>query len=83
VLVTFGWVSLFTVTELHRNRLEIRLGFLQLSQDAAKLETFLPQEKDTARLLEEFSVESCRVFMRLARPVLPALHGAWVGWGPC
>jgi len=77
VLVTFGWVSLFTVTELHRNRLEIRLGFLQLSQDAAKLETFLPHEKDTERLLEELRVESCRVFMRLARLYFPPFmaHG--------
>ncbi len=77
VLVTFGMVSLFSVTELHRNRLEIRLvsqGYLQLSQDAAELETFhTTQEKDTERLLEEGSVEARRAFIRLARLYFPPL----------
>lgn len=77
VLVTFGMVSLFSVTELHRNRLEIRLvsqGYLQLSQDAAELETFhSTQEKDTERLLEEDNVEARRAFIRLARLYFPPL----------
>jgi len=77
VLITFGLVSLFSVTELHRNRLEIRLvsqGYLQLSQDAAELETFhTTQEKDTERLLEERSVETRRAFIRLARLYFPPL----------
>ncbi|WP_164013582.1 sensor histidine kinase [Pyxidicoccus trucidator] len=77
VLVTFGMVSLFSVTELHRNRLEIRLvsqGYLQLSQDAAELETFhTTQEKDTERMLEEGNVEARRAFIRLARLYFPPL----------
>ena len=77
VLVTFGLVSLFSVTELHRNRLEIRLvsqGYLQLSQDAAELETFhSTQEKETERLLELGSMEARRVVIRLARVYFPPL----------
>ncbi|PTL82726.1 HAMP domain-containing sensor histidine kinase [Vitiosangium sp. GDMCC 1.1324] len=75
VLVTFGAVSLFSVAELHRNRLEIRLvsqGYLQLSQDAATLESIhANQERDTERLLEEGSVETRRALIRLARVYLP------------
>ncbi|MCY1021502.1 sensor histidine kinase [Pyxidicoccus sp. MSG2] len=77
VLITFGMVSLFSVTELHRNRLEIRLvsqGYLQLSQDAAELETFhTTQEKDTERMLDESSVEARRAYIRLARLYYPPL----------
>ncbi|MBF5042613.1 HAMP domain-containing protein [Aggregicoccus sp. 17bor-14] len=79
VLVTFGAVSLFSVAELHRNRLEIRLvsqGYLQLSQDAAALETFhTNQEKDTARLLEEQTPETRRALIRLTRLYYPPLIG--------
>jgi signal transduction histidine kinase len=77
VLVTFGAVSLFSVAELHRNRLEIRLvsqGYLQLSQDAAALESFhTNQEKDTERLLEEENVDTRRSLIRLARVYFPPL----------
>ena len=77
VLVTFGAVSLFSVAELHRNQLEIRLvsqGYLQLSQDAAALESFhTNQEKDTERILEEASAETRRGFIRLARLYVPSL----------
>jgi two-component system, NtrC family, sensor kinase len=77
VLATFGAVSLFSVTELHRNRLEIRLvsqGYLQLSQDTAALETFhTNQQKDTERLLEERSAETRRALIRLARLYYPSL----------
>jgi hypothetical protein len=43
VLVTFGLLILFSVSELHRNQQEIRLvsqGYLPLTQDAAALESF-------------------------------------------
>ena len=74
VLVTFGAVSLFSVAELHRNQQEIRLvsqGYLQLSQDAAALETFhTNQDKDTERLLDEQSVETRRALIRAGAPVL-------------
>ncbi|MDY7233314.1 sensor histidine kinase [Hyalangium rubrum] len=77
VLVTFGAVSLFSVAELHRNQQEIRLvsqGYLQLSQDAAALETFhTNQGKDTERLLDEQSVETRRALIRLARLYFPPL----------
>jgi two-component system NtrC family sensor kinase len=77
VLVTFGAVSLFSVAELHRNQQEIRLvsqGYLQLSQDAAALETFhTNQGKDTERLMEEQSVETRRALIRLARLYFPPL----------
>ncbi len=77
VLVTFGAVSLFSVAELHRNQQEIRLvsqGYLQLSQDAAALETFhTSQGKDTERLLDEQSVETRRALIRLARLYIPPL----------
>ncbi|MET0404656.1 MAG: ATP-binding protein [Cystobacter sp.] len=76
VLVTFGAVSLFSVAELHRNQLEIRLvsqGYLQLSQDAAALDSFhVNQEKETERLLEETSVEKRRALILLARLSGPA-----------
>lgn len=71
VLVTFGAVSLFSVAELHRNQQEIRLvsqGYLQLSQDAAALETsHTSQGKDTERLLDEENPETRRALIRLAR----------------
>ncbi|MCP3100049.1 ATP-binding protein [Myxococcus sp. K15C18031901] len=75
VLVTFGLVSLFSVAELHRNRLEIRLvsqGYLQLSQDAAEMEmNHANQQKNTARVLEEDSPETRRAIIRLARIYVP------------
>ncbi len=77
VLVTFGAVSLFSVAELHRNQQEIRLvsqGYLQLSQEAAALDSFHSnQEKDTERLLEEDSAETRRALIRLARLYYPSL----------
>jgi two-component system NtrC family sensor kinase len=77
VLVTFGAVSLFSVAELHRNQQEIRLvsqGYLQLSQDAAALETIhTSRGKDTERLQEEQSVETRRALIRLARLYFPPL----------
>ena len=43
VLVTFGAVSIFSVAEMHRTQVEIRLvseGYLHLSQTVAAIETF-------------------------------------------
>jgi two-component system, NtrC family, sensor kinase len=77
VLATFGGVSLFSVSELHRSQAEIRLvseGYLSLSQTAAALETFLTyQSKDMERLRDEDNVETRRALIRLARPYFPGL----------
>ncbi len=77
VLVTFGVVSFFSVTELRRNQVEIRLvseGYLGLSQTVAAIETFQAnQAKDTARLRDEPNVETRRALIRLARLYFPGL----------
>ncbi len=77
VLATFGAVSLFSITELHRNQLEIRLvsqGYLSLSQTAAAIETFQKnQARDTERLRDEDSVDTRRALIRLARLYFPNL----------
>jgi len=77
VLVTFGGVSLFSVSELHRSQAEIQLvseGYLSLSQTVAALETFLAyQSKDMGRLRDEENVETRRALIRLARPYFPGL----------
>lgn len=77
VLVTFGAVSLFSVTELRRSQLEIRLvseGYLRLSQTVAAIETFQAnQARDTERLRDEQSVETRRALIRLARLYFPGL----------
>ena len=77
VLATFGAVSLFSVTEMHRNQEEIRLvseGYLHLSQHAAAVETFhRNQQKDTQRLREETNVETRRALIRLSRLYFPNL----------
>jgi len=77
VLVTFGAVSLFSVTELRRSQVEIRLvseGYLRLSQTVAAIETFQAnQAKDTERLRDEQSVETRRALIRLARLYFPGL----------
>ncbi|MBL9037622.1 MAG: HAMP domain-containing protein [Archangium sp.] len=71
ILVTFGAVSAFSVTELHRNQIEIRLvseGYLHLSQTAIALETLQKnQSKDTERLREESNVTTRRWLIQLAR----------------
>ncbi|MHB8876896.1 MAG: sensor histidine kinase [Myxococcaceae bacterium] len=75
VLATFGAVSIFSVAEMHRNQVEIRLvseGYLTLSQGAAGIETYHKnQERDTERLLDEKSVETRRALIRLARLYFP------------
>ncbi|MBL8922458.1 MAG: HAMP domain-containing protein [Myxococcaceae bacterium] len=71
VLVTFGAVSLFSVTELHRGQVEIRLlseGYLALSQTAANLDSLQKnQANDTTRLREQSDVAVRRVTIQLAR----------------
>jgi two-component system NtrC family sensor kinase len=77
VLVTFGTVALFSVSELHRNQVEIRLvseGYLTLSQTAAAIETFHKnQAHDTERLRDEPNVDTRRAWIRLARLYFPGL----------
>jgi len=77
VLATFGAVSIFSVAEMHRNQLEIRLvsqGYLHLTQDVAALETFQSnREKDTARILDEPAAPTRRSLMRLSRLYFPPL----------
>jgi signal transduction histidine kinase len=77
VLLTFGGVSLFSVSELHRSQLEIRLvseGYLSLSQTIAAIETFQSnQSKDTERLRDEPSPETRKALIRLARLYFPGL----------
>lgn len=71
VLVTFGAVSLFSVSELHRGQLEIRLlseGYLALSQSTATLESFQKnQANDTARLRDQADLTMRRMMIQLAR----------------
>ena len=79
VLLTFGAVSIFSVSEMRRNQ-QIRLvsqGYTQLSQDTAAIDTFFSnQMKDTERLAEEPSVETRRALIRLARLYSPSLMSA-------
>ncbi len=75
VLATFAAVSIFSVTEMHRNQQELRLvseGYLHLSQDAAAIDTLHQnREKDTERLPDEQSVETRRALIRIARLYYP------------
>ncbi len=77
VLVTFGAVSLFSVTEMHRNQVEFRLvseGYLHLTQDASAIETFHKnRERDTTRLRDERNVDTRRQLIRLTRLYFPGL----------
>lgn len=71
VLLTFGAVSLFAVTEMRRGQEEIRLvalGYLHLSQAAAGIETyFSSQQRDMSRLRDEKNTEARRLVISLAR----------------
>ena len=75
VLTTFGAVSIFSVSELHRNQQEIRLvsqGYLHLSQETSALETMHKnRERDTDRVLEEKKVDLRRSLIRLSRLYFP------------
>lgn len=71
VLLTFGAVSLFSVREMHRNQLEIRLvsdGYLPLSNTVATIETFHKNHAaELDRLPKEKSPDIRRNMIRLAR----------------
>lgn len=77
VLVTFGGVSLFSVTEMHRNQVEFRLvsdGYLHLSQDIAAIDTFhSSHDRDTQRIREEQNEQTRRALIRLSRLYFPGL----------
>lgn len=71
VLITFGAVSLFSITELHRNQIEIRLvseGYLGLAQTATAISNLQEnQSKDTTRLRDELNVSDRRWLIQLSR----------------
>ncbi len=71
VLITFGAVSLFSVTELHRNQVEIRLvseGYLGLFQTASALQNLQKNQADeTSRLRVEQNVVNRRLLIQLSR----------------
>jgi two-component system, NtrC family, sensor kinase len=77
VLITFGAVSLFSVSELRRSQVEMRLvseGYLGLSQTVATIETFQAnQSKETDRIGTEKNLEMRRQLIRLARVYFPDL----------
>ena len=76
VLATFGAVSLFSVTEMHRNQLEIRLvnQLNLLFQDGAALDALHKnRERELERLAEESNLETRRALIRLSRLYSPSL----------
>lgn len=85
VLVTFGAVALFSITELRRNQVQSRLdaeGYLVLIQTVAALETtHKSQAQDLAKLRDEQSAETRRVIIRLARLYFPGLVTDKLGSG--
>ena len=76
VLVTFGLLILFSVSELHRNQQEIRLvsqGYLPLTQDAAALESFQRnQAQEAAQISAETDPQTRAALARLAPLTYPA-----------
>lgn len=76
VLVTFGAVSLFSVTEMHRNQQEIRLvsQLYLLFQDATAIDTFHKnREREFDRLVDEKNPDTRRALIRLSRLYFPSL----------
>src|SRR5271167_4581473 len=77
VLCTFGVVALFSVSELHRNQQEMRLvgqGYLQLSQDAAALETYQKKQvEESAQIDHEPNAETRAALIQLAPRTFPLL----------
>jgi two-component system, NtrC family, sensor kinase len=77
VLLTFGVVALFSVSELHRSQQEMRLvgqGYLQLSQDAAALESFLKnQVQESTQIAREKNLETRAALIQLAPRTFPPL----------
>jgi two-component system, NtrC family, sensor kinase len=83
VLVTFGLLILFSVSELHRNQEEIRLvsqGYLPLSQDAAALDSFQRnQAQEAAQIAAETDPQTRAALARLAPLTFPPLLRARLG----
>ena len=77
VLVTFGLLILFSVSELHRNQQEIRLvsqGYLPLVQDAAALDSFQRnQAQEAAQIGAETDPQTRAALVRLAPLTYPPL----------
>jgi two-component system, NtrC family, sensor kinase len=77
VLLTFGVVALFSVAELHRSQQEMRLvgqGYLQLSQDAAALESFEKnQVQESAQIAGERNPDTRAALIKLAPRTFPPL----------
>ncbi len=77
VLVTFGLLILFSVSELHRNQQEIRLvsqGYLLLAQDAAALDSFQRnQAQEAAQIAAETDPQTRAALARLAPLTFPPL----------
>ena len=77
VLVTFGLLILFSVSELHRNQQEIRLvsqGYLPLAQDAAALDSFQRnQAQEAAQISAEADPQTRAALARLAPLTYPPL----------
>jgi signal transduction histidine kinase len=71
VLITFGAVSLFAVTEMRRSQEEMRLvaqGYLHLTKSAADIESsFNSHQRDMARLHDEKNPEARRLVISLTR----------------
>ncbi len=83
VLVTFGLLILFSVSELHRNQQEIRLvsqGYLLLAQDAAALDSFQRnQAQEAAQIAAEADPQTRAALARLAPLTFPPLLRARLG----
>jgi len=77
VILTFGAVSIYSVTELHAIGREIRLvsqGYLPLTKAVAQIESFQKnRQRDTDRLLEEKEADTRRALIKLARVYFPQL----------
>jgi signal transduction histidine kinase len=77
VLVTFGAVSLFSVGELHRYQVELRLvseGYLRLSQSVSAIENFQTnQAREADRLRSEPNPDTRRALVKLSSLFFPTL----------
>ena len=85
VLLTFGAVSLFSVTEMHRNQEDMRLvseGYLHLSQTGAQIESFFKNhQRDLERISDEKNTETRRRLLRLAQLYFPSQMSSMLGEG--
>jgi two-component system NtrC family sensor kinase len=85
VLLTFGAVSLFSVTEMHRNQEDMRLvseGYLHLSQTGAQIESFFKNhQRDLERISDEKNAEARKRALRLAQLYFPTQMSAMLSEG--